>query len=413
MKKIICSAAAISAFVIGCSDETTIENVSQMSVVESFDEIPDCGTGNIGEMIFVSDSASAYFCDEEGWRIFSKLDEEKDAESSSAKDDAKSSESKDEEQSSSAVASSSSGDEEAKSSESKEEAKSSESKDDAKSSESKAEEKSSSSVTSSSSTKEEVKSSESKVEEKSSSSVASSSSVKEEIASSSSEEVKPVENKCGDVVYDPATEICDKRDNTIYGTFQIYGTRAMNRNLNYKTAGSICGGAYSTHENGKVVDSWEWADETDRFNAGDCKKYGRLYPYSQFTTTTAIAGVCPEGTHLPTWSEALRLALAGNFRIDYYMDGNNWPDVKEHEFMEDVYGFNALPAGYYFKGEAETHHFNGKVEGAYAAGNGTGFWVMNGSQVNGYFWRKSYGYDYVLKIDEPKNYGFSVRCVVD
>ena len=107
--------------------------------------------------------------------------------------------------------------------------------------------------------------------------------------------------------------------------------------------------------------SWCYDNEAE-----SCTKYGRLYSWSAALNLDSsyndknayldiclpVQGICPDGWHVPTMNE-LEILMefddvnngdlakgVGLKSVDFWDDGVN----------EDLYGFNALPAGYWSAG---------------------------------------------------------------
>jgi uncharacterized protein (TIGR02145 family) len=186
-------------------------------------------------------------------------------------------------------------------------------------------------------------------------------------------------NEAPPVVYGKLT---DRRDGKKYRTVVTGGTVWMAENLNYETPDS----------------SKCYGD-----SAGNCKKYGRLY------TWNAARTACPAGWHLPSrqeWDDLVDAAggekkagakLKSNSGWVFY--GNGW--IRTGNGTDD-YGFSALPGGYY-NGES----FN------YAANNGY-WWTATGRDAEDAYYRKMDESDgKVSGGGYTKNYGMSVRCVMD
>lgn len=65
-----CVAISFSLFFTACGDETTtnVTETTGMYVVKKGDKTPDCTADNEGEMIYVADSAAAFFCADGKWQ---------------------------------------------------------------------------------------------------------------------------------------------------------------------------------------------------------------------------------------------------------------------------------------------------------------------------------------------------------
>ena len=196
-------------------------------------------------------------------------------------------------------------------------------------------------------------------------------------------------------------ELTDARDGQVYKTVQIGGQVWMAENLNYAynegTAKSYC------YEN----------------SADSCAKYGRLYLWSAAMDSAAVfgdgggcgdglfceagsatfevQGVCPAGWHLPRKAEfeTLFAAVGGKMvAVKALKSTSGW---MEDGNGTDVYGFSALPAGYYNDG----NFFN--------VGSNATFWsATEGSSNYAYAWYLSAGSAYLNGLN--KGNGSAVRC---
>jgi uncharacterized protein (TIGR02145 family) len=121
---------------------------------------------------------------------------------------------------------------------------------------------------------------------------------------------------CG--VFDPKTQVCDKRDGNLYKFTEIDAQVWLAENLRYSSPSSACYGN----------------------DPQNCDKYGRLYLWDN----EGNKKLCPEGWHIPSdaeWNilEYLapdhQLKARGGWEPHEGISGNG----------EDKYGFAALPAG--------------------------------------------------------------------
>jgi uncharacterized protein (TIGR02145 family) len=151
---------------------------------------------------------------------------------------------------------------------------------------------------------------------------------------------------CGEEKYDPAKKFCDARDDKLYKHVTIGSQTWMAENLNHAISGSKCGDDAPIE--GNMFGNFGYSDgDTEH-----CRKYGRLYSWN-----TAME-VCPEGWHLPSYTEWET--------IEKYVDPN-WKDNNENNVSgkklkassgwvnlgtkepgngTDDFGFAALPGGY-------------------------------------------------------------------
>ena len=146
--------------------------------------------------------------------------------------------------------------------------------------------------------------------------------------------------------------ITDPRDGQKYKVVTIGNQVWMAENLNYSDSLSTLNLAGN---------SWCYDNEAE-----SCTKYGRLYSWSAALNLDSsyndknayldiclpVQGICPDGWHIPTMNE-LEILMefddanngdlakgVGLKSVDFWEDGVN----------EDLYGFNALPAGYWSAG---------------------------------------------------------------
>lgn len=172
-------------------------------------------------------------------------------------------------------------------------------------------------------------------------------------------------------------EFKDKRDKQIYRTITVDGRVWMADNLNFKSEGSFC-----------------YKDEEDQ-----CMAYGRLY------TWEAAQKVCPAGFHLPTHDdfESLWTAAGADFNAGYLLKTDyGWNgDTNGNDTLK----FSAMPAGNRFDDET----YGNMMKFAF-------FWssddeldgIAPGNARVWYLTSKSMAFGY---MSQPKEFGFSVRCV--
>ena len=339
-KQILAFAIAVAALTLAaCGDDSS--SGSKTDVFSTKDDLPECTEKITGDTLYVESDSADYFCDGGEWVVVgdTTATDSSDVSSSSGKNPSSSS------------ADSSAAD-----------------------------------TLSSSSAADSLSSS--------SSAIVSSSS---EAVSSSSPQVKP-----NWTYLNPAVsygELTDARDGQVYKTVQIGEQIWMAENLNYAynegTAQSYC---YNN-------------------SADSCAKYGRLYLWSAAmdsaavfggcgygstcgagSATTEVRGVCPAGWHLPSRAEfeTLFAAVGGKMvAVKALKSTSGW---MEDGNGTDVYGFSALPAGYYNDG----NFFN--------VGSNATFWsATEGSSNYAYAWYLSAGSAYLNGLN--KGNGFAVRCL--
>jgi len=167
----------------------------------------------------------------------------------------------------------------------------------------------------------------------------------------------------------------DKRDGKKYRAVKIGEQTWMAKNLNYKTANSVC-----------------YANKS-----GNCKKYGRLYPWDD------ASGACPAGWHLPSHAEWTALAghLGGQSIAGKKLKSTaGWSG--ENGNGTNIYEFSALPGGYGDSGAFKNIGYYGY------------WWSATKSSVEG-AWNRSMDY-YNENIHAASRFTsslFSVRCLQD
>jgi uncharacterized protein (TIGR02145 family) len=189
---------------------------------------------------------------------------------------------------------------------------------------------------------------------------------------------------CGEFYYGN-TAFCDSRDDKLYRITTIGTQIWMAENLNYDANGSFCYGAQDSN----------------------CAIYGRLYNWA-----TAMAGVCPEGWHLPSeeeWEVLMNFVQTSNGST--YYGGNASIAGKYLKATsgwngngngQDTYGFAALPGGYSLSGGF-----------FYDVGN-YGYWWSASEEYNSslaYYWRMFYNIEYAEVGYSDNDYLRSVRCI--
>ncbi|MBO7412254.1 MAG: hypothetical protein J6U20_01145 [Fibrobacter sp.] len=240
-------------------------------------------------------------------------------------------------------------------------------------------------------------------------------------------EKNEVYDKCGSskAVYNPDEKFCAKfadKTEQIYKMVTIapagtdYSETWMAENLNY-----------ATPVNGSDSSSFCYGDGdegvTDR-GAANCTKYGRLYTWAAAVGKPEedcgyekdcdlgegdIQGVCPEGWHLPSKAEWEALIVAVDGSIESYTPDNvagkklksatEW--TKDGSVPnDDTYSFAALPAG----------HYDGDIFGGEE--DNTSFWSSTqDSGRDAYNVDLNYHNDYARLYYLSKDYRFSVRCI--
>jgi Fibrobacter succinogenes major domain (Fib_succ_major). len=190
-------------------------------------------------------------------------------------------------------------------------------------------------------------------------------------------------------------ELVDDRDGRTYVTVKIGDQVWMIHGLSYKTENSWCGGGRGGNE-------------------GDCSLNGRLYTWAAavgksedkcgygFTCGLSgmVRGVCPEGWHLPTYTEweTLFAAVGGRGYAGMVLKSQvGWKGGS------DAYGFHAWPAG--LRGSDGSFYYEGDIgdfwsASEYDSDQAFHMFIYYGNNTAGL----NYGY---------KNNALSVRCIQD
>lgn len=134
----------------------------------------------------------------------------------------------------------------------------------------------------------------------------------------------------------------DARDGQVYRTVKIGSQTWIAQDLNYKPSGADSGWC-----NGNL--------------ASNCNTYGRLYTWTAVMASAAsstkspsgVTGICPAGWHVPSdpeWTTLVKTVEA-NPQVG---PGNGGPALKAKILWKtsgltntDIYGFRALPGGYF------------------------------------------------------------------
>lgn len=197
-----------------------------------------------------------------------------------------------------------------------------------------------------------------------------------------------VYDKCGGEVYDPAEAFCDFRNATIYRMVTIgEGDKAqtwMAENLNLDP-GDV---------SDKGASAWSGCYEDSPDN---CVKYGRLY------TWEVAMNACPSGWHLPSMDEwgTLFTNVGGPETAGTALKAaTGWELQAEELAGSDAYGFGVFPGGHRDKG-----FFSGVGVAAY-------FWSSTESGEKQAYGMNFTEVDAFVEMDfHNKAVAYSVRCV--
>jgi uncharacterized protein (TIGR02145 family) len=172
--------------------------------------------------------------------------------------------------------------------------------------------------------------------------------------------------------------LTDDRDRQKYRTVKIGNKVWMAENLNYLTGNS-------------------WCYDNDDFN---CGKYGRLYDWN------TAKGACPQGWHLPTRQEWLKLVTTagGSSNAGRNLKAKSGWDNSGNG--TDYYRVSILPGGYRDTGG---NFKNIGTDGTYWAG--TELDCCDG--IAAYSRYMDSGFDDATDAKNYKRVGLSVRCVTD
>ena len=192
----------------------------------------------------------------------------------------------------------------------------------------------------------------------------------------------------------------DARDGQTYRIVKIGDQVWMAENLNYETANSYCydDSAEYCDKYGRL---YTWAAAMDSAgiwstNGKGCG-YGNTCSVASKASATLVRGVCPEGWHLPTQTEWKNLFTA--------VGGSSVAGIK----LKSTSGWNSNGSDtFLFSG----HRYN---DGRYASEGGRAYFWSSSEYNSDYAYSMHlyYNDDGVSLVGNPKDYGFSVRCVKD
>ena len=200
------------------------------------------------------------------------------------------------------------------------------------------------------------------------------------------------------------SDLTDSRDGKVYKTAQIGNQLWMAENLN---VGVMVSDAVGQTDNG-IIEKFSYNNDDSYSDI-----YGGLYFWDemmQYTTSVSTQGVCPDGWHLPSDEEWMKLesflGMADTTLIKTSWRGNDAEGYKlkdtgnEYDWSpgSNESGFTALPGGRY----------KGKFEELDTIAR---FWTSSGSGTNA--WYRGLAGDLIGRNNIAKNTGRSVRCVKD
>ena len=202
----------------------------------------------------------------------------------------------------------------------------------------------------------------------------------------------------------------DERDGQSYKTVKIGKMWWMAENLNY---------AYLQPT--ESLDSSSFCYDGE---ASNCEKYGRLYLWSAVMDSAAIfseksagcgygveceghfraQGICPAGWYVPSYGDWYTLfnIVGGSGTAGNVLVSAEW---RSDSIKTDAYGFGALPAGIT------------TCSGSCYSSKGSKAYFWNSSEHDRYSLESSYidirNESVITVINESKDYGLSVRCVMN
>ncbi len=218
-------------------------------------------------------------------------------------------------------------------------------------------------------------------------------------------------------------------DDTLDPTEWICGTPVDYEGQSYSTIeiGDQCWFAENLNV-GKRIDSTSNQTDNDtiekycyRDSIEYCDTYGGLYIWDemmQYSTDTAVQGICPDGWHVSTNHEWK--ILEGTVDSLYGVGDPEW-DIKGFRGYDaghnlksqkgwgsgfngsDAYGFTALPGGY--RSYATSYGSLGEY----------GYWWTSFEYDTDNGWNRNLysGYRDICQHENVKSFGFSVRCLKD
>jgi uncharacterized protein (TIGR02145 family) len=216
-----------------------------------------------------------------------------------------------------------------------------------------------------------------------------------------------VETECGEswYNYNSSTDYCSDGNIEKYGTVTLSGQT-------YKTV---------------VIGDQTWMAENLNVAGGscydnveaNCDKYGKLYTWSVAMGSSAssvanpsgVRGICPAGWHIPSQAEWNVLSdFIGNNDGRRLKAQEGWDSCGNsgsgrNYLCEDIYGFAALPGGYYHYISSSNYTYRYQNVGSH------GYWWSTNSNTNPQY--IVYNIDNTRWGGSNSNSMLSVRCVKD
>lgn len=200
------------------------------------------------------------------------------------------------------------------------------------------------------------------------------------------------------------TECTDPRDQKIYKVVEINEQIWMAENLNY---GELIESTLDQTDNGIVEKYCLGNDESE------CSEYGGYYQWDEmmeYKAKEGAQGICPEGWHIPTFSEYDRLVqsllyYAGlNWDLVFHAlkqpDNPHWTVSYGEDYWLKPTGFDAIPGGYR---DADGNFIDVNSSANFCTANeGGAFRLINDQQ----------SYELAF-VSQNKKHGLSVRCIKD
>ena len=208
----------------------------------------------------------------------------------------------------------------------------------------------------------------------------------------------------------------DDRDGQTYKTVKIGDQWWMAQNLNYETEDSYCADDSACAKNGRF---YTWAAAMD--SAAQWSEGGKGCGFgSSCSPSYPVRGVCPIGWHVPSKDEWTYLRTAvkesgpdGKMlkSVDGWIGGFVekggglivYDSLAVNGMGTDSFGFTGLPVGIWDEGAVQNEGFE------------TSFWSSSEYEYDGRAHRfyLSALMDNAMMDSRTKNYGHSVRCVMD